>query len=107
MSGNTSDQEALSRWAESDSMPEAIRGAKFVGEGNEETRAAARAMLEAAAGGRPNVGSDNAGSGDSPRRQVRLTQAMSDRLDAYARKSGQNPSEIMRTAIGAYLDQVA
>ncbi|WP_165313325.1 hypothetical protein [Rothia halotolerans] len=51
MNAETPDHEALSRWAESDAMPEAISSARRIIEGNDETHAAARAMIEAAAGG--------------------------------------------------------
>lgn len=107
MSEKRIDHEALSRWAESDAMPEAIKNAKRVSKGTDQSRAATRAMLEAAAGGRPNLGAEDSGAGSSPRRQVRLPKTMSDRLDAYAQAHGQPASEVMREAIRTYLDEVA
>lgn len=49
MSEKNIDHEVLSRWAESDVMPEAIRNAKRVSEGTDQSRAATWSMLEAAA----------------------------------------------------------
>ncbi len=60
--------------------------------------------LDAILGGRPNLGAARAtGKGRSPRRQVRLPEATSDALDAYAAAHGTTPSTVMREALEAYL----
>ncbi|SPT53703.1 Uncharacterised protein [Actinomyces bovis] len=60
--------------------------------------------LDAILGGRPNLGEARAtGKGRSPRRQVRLPEATSDALDAYAAANGTTPSAVMREALEAYL----
>ncbi|MCP3425151.1 CopG family transcriptional regulator [Rothia sp. AR01] len=98
----TPDHEALSRWAESDAMPEAIKTAETIREGTPENHAAERAMLEAVTG-RPNLGAVHSGAGASPRRQVRLPKAMSDRLDAFAEAEHKKPSEVIREALEKHL----
>lgn len=60
--------------------------------------------LDAILGGRPNLGAARAtGKGRSPRRQVRLPEATSDALDAYAAAHGTTPSAVIRTALEEYL----
>lgn len=56
--------------------------------------------------GRPSLDSRRAtGEGRSPRRQVRLPRAMNDELDSFARKTDTTPSEVIRDAVGEYLDR--
>lgn len=60
--------------------------------------------LDVILGGRPNLGAARAtGKGRSPRRQVRLPEATSEALDAYAAAHGTTPSAVMREALEAYL----
>lgn len=103
--------EALSQWAESD---EAIDppGATWQ-RATPETRAAARAMLaevmspdELAAAerrgpGRPRL--SGAGTGRSPKRQVRLPDELDAQLVARATAEGRTPSAVMRDAVAAYM----
>lgn len=51
--------------------------------------------------GRPSLEESGA---TSPRRQVRLPESLSKRVDALAEADGRTPSELMREAIADYVD---
>ncbi|WP_127841667.1 gamma-glutamyltransferase [Actinomyces wuliandei] len=62
------------------------------------------AELDAILRGRPTLGYDRAtGHGRSPRRQVRLPEATSAALDAYAAAHDTTPSAVIRDAVEKYL----
>jgi hypothetical protein len=55
--------------------------------------------------GRPSLGSSGAlGDGRSPRRQVRLPRGLNSALDEYAEDRNTTASEVIRLAVGEYLD---
>ncbi|MGL4173651.1 MAG: ribbon-helix-helix protein, CopG family [Actinomycetota bacterium] len=60
-------------------------------------------MLEQAGAGRPRLDPTEAVKGRSPRRQLRLPQALSDSVDQLATAQGRPASEVMREAISDYL----
>jgi hypothetical protein len=55
------------------------------------------------AGGRPSLDLDSP-AGTSPRRQVRLPRALSDRIDELADNDNRSPSDLMREAIANYVN---
>jgi hypothetical protein len=62
-----------------------------------------REMLERAGVGRTRLDPTEVVAGRSPRRQVRLPQALSDGVDQLAAAQGRAASEVMREAISDYL----
>ena len=54
--------------------------------------------------GRPKLDPNDTTAGRSPRRQVRLPQAMNDDLDQLAAQQGRDASAVMREAIADYID---
>ncbi|MBY6352029.1 hypothetical protein HQ607_17145 [Rhodococcus corynebacterioides] len=70
----------------------------------DEAAAAGRALLERVTG-RPRLDpSENGQDGPSPRRQVRLPAAISKNIDVIAAQQNRKPSEVMREAIVAYVN---
>ncbi|MGL5849527.1 MAG: ribbon-helix-helix protein, CopG family [Phycicoccus sp.] len=94
--------DALADWAEHDmdidvDDPTIVRGESAAEFGRE--------MLERAGVGRPRLDPTETVTGRSPRRQVRLSQALSDGVDKLAATQGRAASEVMRDAISDYLDR--
>ncbi|MGL4175074.1 MAG: CopG family ribbon-helix-helix protein [Dermatophilaceae bacterium] len=94
--------DALSEWAERGMTIDADEPTILRGES---ATAFGREMLERAGVGRPRLDPTEAVTGRSPRRQVRLSQALSDRVDKLAATQGRAASEVMRDAISDYLDR--
>ncbi|MFT0846608.1 CopG family transcriptional regulator [Actinomycetaceae bacterium L2_0104] len=99
---STIDSEAMSAYVESDEFfDEPPAGRTLTGD---EARAAGREVLERFAG-RPNVGHTHAqGKGSSPRRQVRLPEALNSQLDTYAAETGQTASQVIRDALESFFE---
>ena len=96
------DWDAMAEWAESDDV--FTRPAQAATRTGEEARAAGREILERFAG-RPNVGHTHAqGKGSSPRRQVRLPEAINNQLDTYAAETGQTASQVIRDALENFFE---
>ncbi len=94
----------LADWAASDDLFDTDQTSPVLT--GDQARAASRAFLAGMGVGQPNLGQTHAqGTGRSPRRQVRLPPDLNDRLDRYARAHGGNASEIIRDALGDYLDR--
>lgn len=55
------------------------------------------------AGGRPSVDPAAQPGEHSPRRQVRLSRSLSDRVDDLAKRDNRRPSDLMREAIAEYV----
>lgn len=98
---NESRYDALARWAEAEMEPE---DAATVLTGEDAIRDA-RATLARAGVGRPKLAASAPKGERSPRRQVRMSQEMSDAIDALADARGESPSDIMREALTSYLRQ--
>ena len=94
--------DALADWAEHDRAIAAGDATILRGEAAAEF---GRKMLERAGVGRPRLDPTEAVTGRSPRRQVRLPQALSDGVDQLAAAQGRAASEVMREAIADYLDR--
>lgn len=91
---------ALADWAESDAPT--IHPDK--GTSGPQSQAAAHELLRRA-GGRPSVDPAATPGEHSPRRQVRLPRRISDRVDELAGADNRSPSDLMRDAIVAYVNQ--
>jgi hypothetical protein len=93
--------DALEAWAASDEVsigrddPKLLRG--------EAARQYGQEILAVVGRGRRPLDETMVKGEHSPRRQVRLPQALSDNLDHLASKQGRQPSALMRDAISEYL----
>lgn len=93
--------EALAAWAASEAAqidpadPKILRG--------EGARAAGQEQLRRA--GRPPLGPTQGKGGHSPRRQVRLPDPLSMKVDEIAAQQHRSASAVMREAIELYVDQ--
>ncbi len=102
MSNSHIDQDhynALADWAESDDHdihPER-------GQTGDAAAKTSRNIIRRAAG-RPSVNPDANAGVQSPRRQVRLPRSLIDQVDQLATTDGRSPSDLMREAIGTYVD---
>ena len=98
---NGVDWDAMADWAESDDV--FVRPATARTRTGKEAQAVGQEILERFAG-RPNVGHTRAqGSGNSPRRQVRLPEDINTQLDRYAAQTGKTASQVIRDALESYL----
>lgn len=95
------DYDAAARWAEDEMELKSGSGSAVRGQA---AAALGRELVERSRGGRPALDSDAARGEESPARQVRLPRKMSERVDALAKLQHRKPSEVMRDAIGEYLD---
>lgn len=102
--------DALSAWAESDgfTIPDSAQ-VEWSSPDDEAGRSLVESIVGAdeleqivPRGGRPSLGGQ-AGTGPSPKRQVRLPRDLDDRLVARAADEHRDLSEIMRDAIAEYL----
>ncbi|WP_211841778.1 ribbon-helix-helix protein, CopG family [Rudaeicoccus suwonensis] len=60
-------------------------------------------VARAGSPGRPRLDPAEGGSGQSPRRQVRLPRVLSDEVDRLAAAQGRDASSVMRDAIAEYV----
>ena len=96
---SSNDYDKMADWAESDTVFDAQTAVTLNGDAAGEV---GRAVL----GGRPNLGSESAGQGVSPRRQVRLPRDLDAKLDAYMQEHGISASEVIRRALSDFLRAV-
>ncbi len=99
MSEQEKDYAAAAAWAEHEMVLPANSKTALRGE----SAAAFGRDLVARAVGRPALDPAAAAGGHSPRRQVRLPQALSDDVDQLAATQGRTAAEVMREAITDYL----
>lgn len=96
------DYDDAARWAEDDMVlphnsTTARRGA--------DAAAAGRALLARAHAGRPSLDPQAEPGTESPKRQVRLPQAVSEQVDTIAAAQGRRAAEVMREAITLYVQE--
>lgn len=97
-----SNYDDLAEWAEHDmNLPKDSASAKR----GDDAAAAGRALLERVGVGRPSLAQNAGVSGVSPKRQVRLPQPLSNKLDELAERQHRKPSELMREAVEEYLQK--
>jgi hypothetical protein len=107
----TDAQRSLTEWADGDVRPspdrsEVLRGAAAAAHGRGVLEAALGDgdVVERAMGGRPPLDPAARPGEHAPVRQVRLPASMNAELDQRAAAEGRRPSEIIRAALAAYLN---
>lgn len=96
------DYDELAEWAEHDmTLPKDSATAKR----GDDAAATGKALLERVGAGRPSLAQDAGISGVSPKRQVRLPQPLSNKLDELAQRQHRKPSELMREAVEEYIQK--
>lgn len=98
MNPQTGRDAQLADWAESD---EPTFDPAVATSGPESQRATQELLRRAA--GRPRLDGGTTPGAPAPRRQVRLPQDLSARVDRLAQQQHRSPSELMRVAIGEYV----
>ena len=94
------DYDAAADWAETDmKLPKNSTTARR----GDQAAAYGKAVLERALGGRPSIDPDAAPGQHSKVRQVRLSQAVNDQLEAVAHRQQRRTSDVMREALAEYL----
>lgn len=99
----TPDFDALAAWAESDDAAEALTDSPSL-YGDEAAEESHKVLSRV---GRPSLDNEHAShAGRSPRRQVRLSADLNERLDSYTATHGGNASAVIREAVEEFLDSV-
>lgn len=100
MKDTEKDSDDAAQWAERDmNLPKSSTTARR----GEDAAAFGQSVLERALGGRPSIDPQAAPGQHSKVRQVRLSQAIDEQLDAVARQQHRRTSDIMREALSEYL----
>lgn len=94
------DYDAAAEWAETEmTLPKNSATARR----GDQAAAYGKAVLERALGGRPSIDPDAGPGQHSKVRQVRLSQAVNDQLEAVAHHQRRRTSDVMRDALAEYL----